>query len=271
LNSLTGVGDRSPLESLIYSGNLESLFFDLSKAGLNFIQRPDLVNFTQTKISWEGSQIGLISGSMLILLILAAIYRLMLLIFDFTPNRRYSVLYELPTTRLLMLFLFVSLLFYFPSPVNFLTSQIFPQIRAWGRLSVFISVFTLLILGVFLSSRFISSRILIVSIIILSLSFGYELSIFAKSRPPSSALASIASDNDKNFRVAIDDLKTIYVSNCSLVNLPLYPFPEFDISEDSNGDYSLLDSNYQELEKRYYEEDTYWLIELIKRREEIWH
>jgi hypothetical protein len=241
LNSLTGVGDRSPLESLIYSGNLESLFFDLSKVGLNFIRRPDLVNFTQTKISWEGSQIGLISGSMLILLILTAIYRLMLLIFDFTPNRRYNVLYKLPTTRLLMLFLFISLLFYFPSPVNFLTSQIFPQIRAWGRLSIFISIFTLLLLGVFLSSRFVSSKILIVLIMILSLSFVYELSIFAKSRPPSSALASISSDNDKNFRIAIDDLKTIYVSNCSLVNLPLYPFPEFDISDDSNGDYSLLD------------------------------
>jgi hypothetical protein len=202
LNSLTGVGDRSPLESLIYSGNLESLFFDLSKVGLNFIRRPDLVNFTQTKISWEGSQIGLISGSMLILLILTAIYRLMLLIFDFTPNRRYNVLYKLPTTRLLMLFLFISLLFYFPSPVNFLTSQIFPQIRAWGRLSIFISIFTLLLLGVFLSSRFVSSKILIVLIMILSLSFVYELSIFAKSRPPSSALASISSDNDKNFRIS---------------------------------------------------------------------
>lgn len=241
LNSLTGVGDRSPFESLIYSGNVQSLFFDAIKAGLNFIHRPDLLNFIQAKISWEGSHIGLISGGVLILLILTAIYRLMLLIFDFTPNHKYNVLYKLPTTRLLMLLLFISLLFYFPSPVNFLTAQIFPQIRAWGRLSIFISIFTLLLLGVFLSSKFISSKILIVLTMILSLSFGYELSIFAKSRPPSTALASIASDNDKNFRIVIDDLKSIYTSGCSLVNLPLYPFPEFNISDDSNGDYSLFD------------------------------
>jgi len=44
-----------------------------------------------------------------------------------------------------------------------------------------------------------------------------------------------------------------------------------DYFDKRNGDYSLLYSNYQDLEKRYYEEDTYWLIELIKRREEIWH
>jgi hypothetical protein len=82
IQSLTVVGDRSPLESLIYSGNLESLFFDVSKAGLYVIHRPDLINFIQTKISWEGSQIGLIPGMILILIIVAFIYRLMFFIFE---------------------------------------------------------------------------------------------------------------------------------------------------------------------------------------------
>lgn len=44
-----------------------------------------------------------------------------------------------------------------------------------------------------------------------------------------------------------------------------------DYIDKRNGDYSSLYSNYQDLEKRYYEEDTYWLIQLIKRREKIWH
>lgn len=241
IQSLTVVGDRSPLESLIYSGNLESLFFDLSKAGLHFIHRPDLINFLQTKISWEGSQIGLIPGMILILIIAAFIYRLMFFVFGITPSSRFMAIFPSPLTRLLILFLFISLLFYFPSPVNFLTAQIFPQIRAWGRLSVFISLFTLLLLGIFLSSKFVTSRFLLVTLVVLSLSFGYELSIFAKSRMSSSALSEISKENNKNFKIAFDDLENTYEPGCPLVNLPIYPFPEFDRSDDFNGDYSLLD------------------------------
>lgn len=241
IQSLTGVGDRSPLESLIYSGNLDSLFFDLNKAGLNFIHRPDLINFIQTKVSWEGSQIGLIPGIILISIIVALVYRLMLFLFEITPSNKFTTIYRLPSTRLLILFLISSLLFYFPSPVNFLTAQIFPQIRAWGRLSVFISLFTLLLLGIFLSSKFVTSKFLIVFLFAFSLSFGYELSIFAKSRPSSSVLSEISRVNNRDFQIVLDDLETIYEPNCSLVNLPLYPFPEFDRSDDFNGDYSYLD------------------------------
>jgi len=241
IQSLTGVGDRSPLESLIYSGNVESLFFDLNKAGLNFIHRPDLINFIQTKISWEGSQIGIIPGIILILIIVALVYRLMLFVFEITPRYKFMAIYRLPSTRLLILFLFTSLLFYFPSPVNFLTAQIFSQIRAWGRLSVFISLFTLLLLGIFLSSKFVTSRFLLVSLVVFSLSFGYELSIFAKSRPLSSVLSGISKENNRDFQISLDDLESIYEPSCPLVNLPLYPFPEFDRSDDFNGDYSFLD------------------------------
>jgi hypothetical protein len=241
IQSLTGVGDRSPIESLIYSGNLDSLFFDLSKAGLNFIHRPELINFIQAKISWEGSQIGLIPGVVLILIIVALVYKLVLFIFEITPSHDYMAVFRLPLTRLLILFLFIALIFYFPSPVNFLTSQVFPQIRAWGRLSVFISLFTLLILGIFLSSKFVAGRFLLVSLVVFSLSLGYELSIFAKSRMSSSALSKISNDNNSNYQIALDDLESIYEPGCALVNLPLYPFPEFDRSDDFNGDYSLLD------------------------------
>jgi hypothetical protein len=239
--SLTGVGDRSPLESLIYSGSIESLFFDLNKTGLDFFNRPDLINFIQTRISWEGSQIGLIPGIILILIIVALVYRLMLFVFQIDSSNKFTVVYRLSSTRLLILLLFFSLLFYFPSPVNFLTAQIFPQIRAWGRLSVFISIFTLLLLGIFLSSKIVKKEFLLVSLVVFSLSFGYELSVFAKSRPPSSVLSKVSMDNNKNFQIALDDLEMIYEPSCSLVNLPIYPFPEFDRSDDFNGDYSFLD------------------------------
>lgn len=241
LQSLSGVGDRSSTEFLIYSGSLESLFFDLNKTGLSLIKRPDLINLIQTRISWEGSQVGLIPGVVLIMIILFLVYQLFLFIFEIPPSRRFLEVFRLPSARLLILFLFISLFLYFPSYGNLIIAQIFPQIRAWGRLSVFIALFALLLLGIFLSVNFVQSRFVLITLVVLVLSAGYELSIFSKSRLSSSVLSNISRENNRNFKIVFDDLESIYEPGCPIVNLPLYPFPEFDRSDDFNSDYSFLE------------------------------
>jgi hypothetical protein len=69
------------------------------------------------------------------------------------------------------------------------------------------------------------------------------------NRPPSIALNNVTTSQNKEFESTLLDLREKYNKNCSLVNLPLYPFPEFDRVDDKNIDYgqhqlSILDYGY---------------------------
>jgi hypothetical protein len=130
---------------------------------------------------------------------------------------------------------------YIGSPVNFGISNVIPQIRAWGRISLIITLASFLLIVLFFlqanASKLIKSMILILCLLLPVLdSFS-----FRNVRPDSDAL------NQSNVRKKIqlsssfDYLKSEFTKGCSLVNLPIYPFPEFDIPNDNNIDYAHLE------------------------------
>ncbi len=240
ISSLTGLADRSPVEAIIYAGTPESLLFDFYSFGLRALDRPDLVAYLQSRISWEGSQVGALSGAILIsILILALSLGLLKLLNIHTETFKERFQLDSGSTFVILL-LSTSLLLYFVSPLNYSVSRTLPQIRAWGRLSVVISLLAIMLLGLFLS-HLRKSDLVAWPIIMLSVLIPFsEVKQFGMNRPPSIALSNAATSQIQEFQIALNELKTIYARDCSLVNLPLYPFPEFDRPDDKNIDYGQL-------------------------------
>ena len=248
ISSLTGLADRSPVEAIVYAGTPESLLFDFYSFGLRAIKRPDLVAYLQSRISWEGSQVGALSGAILILVLVFVLGKglLKLLCIRIQPL---SDRFQLDSSWVfIILILSTTLLFYFVSPINFGVSRILPQIRAWGRLSVAISLLTLLLLGLVISrikrSELVTFNkynltILPMAILLIFIPVS-EANQFGMNRPPSIALNDARTSQFKDFQLVLNELKAIHSRNCSIVNLPIYPFPEFDRADDQNIDYGQL-------------------------------
>jgi hypothetical protein len=237
LVSLVGPADRSPTEAIVYAGTFETLFYDLNTLFLKLLKREDLIAYLQTRISWEGSQVGAITGLFIIVIALIPIY---LLIFPKNHYFQYSSLKSFVDeieVRFLFIMLSISLLLYLVTPLNFLVSQLLPQIRAWGRVSVVISFVSIALITNLIS------RIPIKSIFSLSMSIvctsllllGYSQQHLTRpvaAQLDESAMQKIAMEN-----AVLNQLKLHLPINCSIVNLPFYPFPEFDRSDDNNIDY----------------------------------
>jgi hypothetical protein len=237
---LTGLADRSVTESVIYSGTPESLLFDLYSFGLKMLNRPDLIAYMQTRISWEGAQVGALSGA---ILVGAFLFLLSLGLKKLLADNQYKTMPGLTIDKsfsFVLIMLSTSLLLYFVSPINFTVSRFLPQIRAWGRLSVVISLLSLMLLALFLT-KLNKSKSMIYSIaVILALVPILEYNQFRQNRPASLALNNVAISQNTDLKSTLLDLKNEYNKNCSLVNLPLYPFPEFDRPDDKNIDYGQL-------------------------------
>jgi len=249
VSKLTGLADRSVTESVIYSGTPESLLFDLYSFGLRILDRPDLIAYLQTRISWEGSQVGALSGG-----VLASAFLLMLILgltklLAMNQNQARDPVCIGKSQIFVLIMLSTSLLLYFVSPINFTVSKFLPQIRAWGRLSVVISLLSLMLLGLFLTSLKRSQLMIYIMAAIITVVPILEYKQFRTNRPPSIALSNSAVAQNKDFKTTLLDLRSKYNKNCALVNLPLYPFPEFDRPDDKNIDYgqlqlSILDYDY---------------------------
>ena len=240
ISNLTGLADRSPVEAIIYAGTPESLLFDFYSFGLRVLKRPDLVAYLQSRIPWEGSQVSALSGIILVSILVFILGHglLKLLNIDIQPFKQ-RLQFNSGTTFVILL-LSTTLILYFASPLNYSVSRIIPQIRAWGRLSVVISLLTLLLLG-FLISHLRKSDLIIWPILTLFFIVPIiEVKQFGINRPLSSALNESTSSQVKEFRGVLKELRATYPKNCSLVNLPLYPFPEFDRPDDKNIDYGQL-------------------------------
>jgi hypothetical protein len=238
--NLSGPGDRSPIESIIYAGTPESLFFELFSFGLRILNRPDLVAFLQSRISWEGSQIGALSGLVLaiilLLILISGVMKLMQIYPIWLKNK-----FKLDVaTVFIFLTLMASLLFYFTSPLNFAVSYVFPQIRAWGRLSVIISLLTLILIGIIVTRiQKTTATVWIVTPILFFIPL-VEINQFHINRPTSVELSQSEKSQNLKFETVLNELKYKFQENCSLVNLPIYPFPEFDVQNDQNIDYGQL-------------------------------
>jgi hypothetical protein len=248
ISSLTGLADRSPVEAIIYAGTPESLLFDFYSFGLRTLRRPDLVAYLQSRISWEGSQVGALSGVILIFLLAFFLGKGLSKLLNNRiqpPSDRFQLDSSLV---FVILILSTTLLFYFVSPINYGVSRILPQIRAWGRLSVAISLLTLLLLGLLISrikrselTRLNKYNLTILPMAILLIFIPIsEAKQFGINRPPSIALNDVTTSQIKDFQLVLNELKAIHPKNCSIVNLPIYPFPEFDRPDDQNIDYGQL-------------------------------
>jgi hypothetical protein len=246
---LTGLADRSVTESVIYSGTPESLLFDFYSFGLRMLNRPDLVAYLQTRISWEGAQVGALSGAILV----AAFFLLLGLgLTNLLATHQRENIHGVGVNKSLnfvLIMLSTSLLLYFVSPINFTISRFLPQIRAWGRLSVVISLLSLLLLGFFLTKLNRSQLVIYPMAIIMVTVPILEYNQFRQNRPPSLVLNDAAISQNTEFTSTLTELQKTYANNCSLINLPLYPFPEFDRPDDKNIDYgqlqlSMLDDGY---------------------------
>jgi len=239
--ALTGLADRSPIESVIYGGTFEGYFFDSSQLILNLLKRQDLLNFAATRVSWEGAQLGAFAGF--------ATYTFLLLCFYFLIKPKIANVFvvkisnrsELPANLwLAAILLFVSLSLYFVGPLNFGISRVFPEIRAWGRMS---SVLNLVILiTVALTIEIYVRKIGVKALVlILILAIPITEAYFFRSYRPNSAFASnIANSTNAQREESLNQLRTIYKKDCPLFLAPVYPFPEYERSDDNNFDYSQL-------------------------------
>lgn len=232
-NSLYEISDRSPIESIVYAGNLESFLYDSSKFFLDIIGRQDLSNFLATRISWEGSQSGALAGILFYLIFIVFITY----IYNRRVRLRFHNFLHKPEVQYIFLILLISIVLYVPNPLNFAFSYLFGGIRAWGRLVPFITL-SCLTLGLLLLDSF-RNKLLKLTLIAIAIAIVItELTTFRNSRPPAIILNDSARSEYKYFQNIVDNINL--PSKCSIVYLPYYPFPEFDTPRDSAGDYENL-------------------------------
>lgn len=232
--SLSKIGERSPIEPIIYSGNIESLFFDSSKVFLKLVNREDLINFLNSRISWEGSQLGSFVGFFMYLLLALLIINKLV-----RGQARDDSENQSSLLGAFSLFLIICLILYIPSPLNFAISQVVNPIRAWGRISVLISFSVLILIALYLKRA--NKVIATLGVALIVLMNHSEATMFRNSRPNPTI-----SDLDSRNRLALanetlGEISKLLGRNCSINYLPNYAFPEFDFPYDSVGDYAPLD------------------------------
>jgi len=237
---LTSIADRSWTEPIVYGGTLESYFFDLSNLVSRLLGHPEVPPYLQTRTSWEATQSGSTAG-------LVGYFLLGVMLFTvlgaFMNGRFYQIKFanriDVRVLFLLSFYLFFFTL-YIVSPLNFAISRVLPEIRAWGRLSTALCLLSILIicyLGTKIKGRYLGY--LLVLLVVVLPTFG-DAKLFHDSRPTAVLMNSQYVAEQQNLSATWNKLERTFKQGCALVNLPVYPFPEFDNPLDSNGDYAEL-------------------------------
>ena len=247
--ALAGIGDRSWTEAIIYSGNVESFFYDFVSLLLRISDHHEILNFYSQRISWEGSQVSALAG-------ISAVAIIGWFFSKYTFEKAFSHnSVEFPKIRVLSdyrkLTFFISLssvcaLLYMPTPLNFIISKILPQLRAWGRVSVFLTfslIAIFIVIFSILSKKSLLSWIMLTLLILIPF---LEAKEFRSSRPSAVNVNQAALDSVQNPNMTLSSLKAIYKRGCAIVQVPFYPFPEFDIPNDGALDYSGLAIPFQD-------------------------
>jgi len=241
LPSLSGIADRSWTESIVFSGSLESFFFDAAALFLKVIGRPEILNFTSTRISWEGSQLGALAGVVATACVILLFFQLCQKVWlTNSQNSRSmnSIYFSDARLKFLILLTTFTLILYFPNPINFGISQILPQIRAWGRVSVFLTLcmIAILVVGIgLLRKHSITAGILICALIVVPFA---EVLEFRKSRPAGIDISRAALDANRLRSTTLSAMRNSLEKDCAIFQIPIYPYPEFDIPNDNAGDYA---------------------------------
>ncbi len=246
--ALTGIADRSPIEAVVYAGTLDSFFFDSSALFLRIVKRQDLLNFLASRISWEGSQLGALSGIAAYLGIGYLIYIIVKRFFFPSSIKSTAAENFLSDARsqFVLYLLAVAFALYISSPFNFAISRVLPEIRAWGRMSVVLTLLILCLLALLISKiweKRLIAGILTLMLLAIPMSEAY---FFHRDRPPSVAISNAAQVASAERGSTLLAMKGIYAQNCPIFIVPVYPFPEFDRPDDANLDYAELDLPLQD-------------------------
>jgi hypothetical protein len=254
---LYNASTRSPIEPIAYSGSFESLFFETSRTLLSWLERNDLIAYLQTRISWEGTQSGTLVSSSLYLLIMSFCFSLFIM--NKPPLSSENL-------RFWNIGLIVSILLYLPSPLNYAISLLINPLRAWGRLIPIISLFTLCIL-IYHLSRAKRKSFLVSAICLILLLTSQDFILFRNHRPPARILNQIEETNRNNLNLLTEAFTN--KENCGILQLPSYPFPEFDVPYDEAIDYAYLELPLSSDRKLYWSSgavkgtrSSYWLENL---------
>lgn len=234
--STAKVSDRSFTEPIVYSGNLQSLFFDFSRIVLHLFEKEEVLNFLRTQISWEGAQAGFLTGALILLLIIVGLLNLT----KFKDHQPTLLRFPTPALDILTIFL-ISLSLYFAGPLNYFISMFLPQIRAWGRISVLLSLLSIMLVSYLIQFYSRNKRTEILLIAALLMPGLAEVASFREARPPSANLNEIAVQVQDEREISVNYLLRNLPEDCPLAVLPLTPFPEFDNPADNTGDYSYFD------------------------------
>jgi len=237
---LVSTASRSWVESIVYSGSIETLFYDFHALILRIFALPDVLNFLQTRSTWEARQVGAVAGAA------GYCFLLIFILQSFKLHRRKektnpTVGNDGDVAPYLWALLVVSLSLYFVGPFNFgLSRTVFPFIRAWGRLAPFITLF-LITLSVLYIQRFRQPVLRYTFCCLIIAMQLWEVNFYRRTIPDGRALAAAATESRLSRETTYRDLVTGLKVNCSIAQLPIYPFPEFDSPNDSNGDYGLFE------------------------------
>lgn len=241
--ALSGIADRSATESIVFSGSLESYFFDFSSAVLKLLDRREILNFTSTRISWEGSQVGALAGFVGFIFLVLVCIILMISLWNKDIIKEQSFFNSFIKDRrvgFIVLLMSVLLFLYLPNPVNFGISQILPQLRAWGRVSVFLTMSSIALICIVVSRvkrDSVVGGLLIVILTSLPFLEAYE---FRMNRPAATDISRVALEVKNQRSLTLDALKSFLPLNCQIFQVPIYPYPEFDRPDDAVGDYASI-------------------------------
>ncbi len=231
---------RVPVESLIYSGNLLSLFSDLYYF-IDRITELNLNSIASQYYSWESSGIGPYATILLFLSLSVILIR------QFYPDL------DLPFPPKKLLFtLSILLIFFFQGFGGFIVAEFLtPSLRAWGRISIYIAFLCLILLALFASKQlklgsdlFGRGRIFLIPLTISLIYFISWNFIYIKDynfhRISRETIVSTF-DSEKQYNgEMIKALRSNFTSGCPIVVLPVYRFPEYDTPMDRLADSDLL-------------------------------
>jgi hypothetical protein len=224
-------------EPFIYGGTFDSLFYDLNKIIVRvFLNRPDIQNYLGTRNSWEGSQLGALTGLILYLLIFVFI----LYISGFKLYKQHLITLN-SKIRATLLLLFLSLLFYFPTFLSLSAFILIPNVRAIGRFSVIISFLSICLLLLTLSNLRLSKSLTFFMALIIFLTGIVDAYSYKMARQTSEQNSIFASDVRNQRQITLSNLESKFPKGCAITVVPIQPFPEFDRPDDNNIDYASFD------------------------------
>jgi len=227
---------RSWIEPIIYSGSTESFFYDLHALIFRLLGRQDVIAFLDTRTVWEGRQVGAVVGILVYLLIVVVAFAIA---FRFVVGRPLlQVSFSVDARWLAVLFCIVTSL-YFASGINFVFSRtVLTTIRAWGRLSPYLM---LLLVGFCFAVIAQTKQKRLLAALLVSLVGTIqllEIRDYRSARPPAAVLASAYSEDRRLYMETLQSIESLLPAGCGIAQLPIYPFPEFDRSDDGNIDYA---------------------------------